>query len=59
MKVSKAGGILAAAAGWALARLPSVAGAVLVSAAGWMVYEPAGLALAGGFCLWADWKGTR
>ncbi|MFI0825717.1 hypothetical protein ACH4Q7_14815 [Streptomyces roseolus] len=56
---SKTGGILAAAAGWALARLPGVAGAALVSAAGWMVYEPAGVALAGGFCLAADWRGTR
>ena len=59
MKWSKTVGALAAAAGWAAARLPGVAGAVLVSASGWMVYEPAGLALAGAFCLLADWRGTR
>lgn len=59
MKLSKTVGALAAVAGWAVARLPGVAGAALVSAAGWMVYEPAGLALAGGFCLLADWRGTR
>lgn len=59
MKLSKAVGALAAAAGWAAARLPGVAGAALISAAGWMVYEPAGVALAGGFCLLADWKGAR
>ncbi|WP_329114457.1 hypothetical protein [Streptomyces sp. NBC_01353] len=59
MKLSKTMGALAAAAGWAVARLPGVAGAALVSVAGWMVYEPAGVAIAGGFCLLADWKGTR
>ncbi|MFJ5893783.1 hypothetical protein [Streptomyces californicus] len=52
-------GSLAAAAGWCLARLPGAAGAVLVSAGAWMVYAPAGLAVAGGFCLAADWRRTR
>ncbi|MER7814075.1 hypothetical protein [Streptomyces sp. NPDC096153] len=49
-------GSLAAGAGWAVGRLPGVAGAALVSAAGWMVYQPAGLAIAGVFCLLADWR---
>ena len=56
MDRAKAVGALAGAAGWVVARLPGVAGAVLVSTAGWLVYEPAGLALAGAFCLWADWR---
>lgn len=56
MKLDKAVGVLASAAGWTAARLPGVAGAALVSLAGWMVYEPAGVALAGGFCLLADWR---
>lgn len=59
MDRAKAVGALAGAAGWIVARLLSVAGAVLISAAGWSVYEPVGLALAGGFCLLADWKFTR
>jgi hypothetical protein len=49
-------GALASAAGWTVRRLPGVAGAVLVSAAAWQVYVPAGLAVAGAFCLWADWR---
>jgi len=49
-------GALAAACGWAAARLPGVAGALLVSAAAWLVYVPAGLAVAGAFCLAADWR---
>lgn len=56
MNRTKAVGSLAAAAGWAVARLPGVAGAGLISAAGWLVYEPAGLCLAGVFCLLADWR---
>lgn len=59
MTRAKAVGALAAAAGWTVARLPSVAGAMLISAAGWSVYEPVGLALAGTFCLLADWRFTR
>ncbi|MFE3381920.1 hypothetical protein [Streptomyces anulatus] len=50
---------LAGAAGSFVRQLPSTAGACLVSAAGWMVYEPAGLALAGLFCLAADWRRSR
>lgn len=56
MDRAKVVGALAAAAGWAAARLPGAVGAVLISAAGWMVYAPAGLALAGAFCLAADWR---
>lgn len=56
MTRAKVVGALAAAAGWAAARLPGVAGAVLVSAAAWLVYVPAGLAVAGVFCLLADWR---
>jgi len=56
MTRAKALGALAAACGWAAARLPGVAGAVLISAAAWQVYAPAGLALAGVFCLLADWR---
>ncbi|MDJ0461562.1 hypothetical protein [Streptomyces sp. H27-C3] len=59
MDRAKAAVALAGAAGWIVARLPGVAGAVLVSAAGWMVFEPAGLFLAGAFCLAADWRGAR
>ncbi|MFD8797215.1 hypothetical protein [Streptomyces atroolivaceus] len=50
---------LAGAAGWTIRVLPGVAGAGLVSAAGWMVYEPAGVFLAGVFCLAADWRRAR
>lgn len=49
-------GALASAAGWASRRLPGAAGAVLVSSAAWLVYVPAGLAVAGAFCLMADWR---
>ncbi|MFE9098498.1 hypothetical protein [Streptomyces sp. NPDC007264] len=49
-------GALADAAGWAAARLPGAAGALLVSWAAGMVYLPAGLAVAGTFCLLADWR---
>ncbi|MEU0691437.1 hypothetical protein [Streptomyces uncialis] len=56
MTREKAAGALAAAAGWTVARLPGAAGALLVSAAAWLVYMPAGLAVAGGFCLLADWR---
>lgn len=56
MDRAKLVGALAAAAGWTAARLPGVAGAALISAAGWMVSAPAGLAIAGGFCLLADWR---
>jgi len=49
-------GALAAACGWAAARLPGAAGAALVSAAAWLVYVPAGLAVAGAFLLAADWR---
>ncbi|MFD5033641.1 hypothetical protein ACFWM0_25020 [Streptomyces sp. NPDC058405] len=55
----KGAGALAGAAGWVAARLPGVAGAVLISTAGWLVYEPAGLLLAGAFCLLADWRSAR
>lgn len=47
---------LASAAGWTARRMPGVAGAVLVSAGAWLVYMPAGLVVAGGFCLWLDWR---
>lgn len=47
-------GALAVAAGWAARLLPGIAGAVLISVAACMVYLPAGLAVAGGFCLLAD-----
>ncbi|MEU6702543.1 hypothetical protein [Streptomyces wuyuanensis] len=56
MTRAKLVGSLAAAAGWAVGRLPGVAGAALISTAGWMVYQPAGLAIAGVFCLLADWR---
>ena len=49
-------GALAAAAGWTAARLPGVLGAGLISWAACMVYVPAGLAVAGAFCLLADWR---
>lgn len=49
-------GALASASGWLARRLPGLAGAVLVSAAAWSVYTPAGLAVAGAFCLIADWR---
>ncbi|MEU8713610.1 hypothetical protein [Streptomyces sp. NPDC048663] len=49
-------GALAAAAGWVVPRVPGVLGAALVSCAAWMVYAPAGLAVAGAFCLLADWR---
>lgn len=52
-------GALAAAAGWTAARLPGVAGAGLISWAACMVYLPAGVALAGVFCLLADWRQSR
>lgn len=56
MERAKVVGALAGAAGWIVARLPSAAGAALISTAGLLVYVPAGLALAGGFCLLADWR---
>lgn len=56
MDKAKAVGALAGAAGAAVARLPGLLGAGLVSTAGWMVYEPAGLAIAGVFCLLVDWR---
>lgn len=56
MTRAKVVGALAAAAGWTLRYLPSTAGAVLVSAAAWLIYVPAGLAVAGAFCLAADWR---
>jgi hypothetical protein len=52
-------GALASAVGWAVRKAPGVAGAVLVSCAAWQVYEPAGLAVAGTFCLWVDWRDSR
>ena len=59
MDRAKLVGALAGAAGWMVARLPGAAGAVLISMAGWQVYEPAGLTLAGAFCLLTDWRRTR
>jgi hypothetical protein len=59
MTRAKLVGALAAAAGWVAARLPGVAGAGLISWAACMVYLPAGLAIAGAFCLLADWRQTR
>ncbi|MET7779573.1 hypothetical protein ABZU94_29755 [Streptomyces mirabilis] len=56
MTRAKTVGALAAACGWAAARLPGVAGAALVSAAAWLVYVPAGLAVGGVFLLAADWR---
>ncbi|MEU9380008.1 hypothetical protein AB0D38_02910 [Streptomyces sp. NPDC048279] len=56
MTRAKVLGALAAAAGWTIARLPGVLGAVLISWAAWMVYAPAGLAVAGAFCLLSDWR---
>lgn len=56
MTRAKVVGALAATAGWTLRYLPSVSGAVLVSAAAWLIYVPAGLAVAGAFCLAADWR---
>lgn len=52
-------GALASAAGWVARRLPGLAGAALVSWAACMVYLPAGLAVAGAFCLMADWRSSR
>jgi len=52
-------GALASAAGWAARRLPGLAGAGLISWAACMVYLPAGLAVAGAFCLMADWRSAR
>jgi hypothetical protein len=59
MTRAKVLGALAGVAGHAAARLPGVTGAVLVSAAAWLVYVPAGLAVAGAFCLMADWRSSR
>lgn len=56
MTRAKTLGALAAAAGWTAARLPGAAGATLISWAACMVYLPAGLAVAGAFCLMADWR---
>lgn len=56
MTRAKVAGALATAAGWALRMLPGVAGALLLSAAAWLIYVPAGLAVAGVFCLAADWR---
>lgn len=58
MTRAKAVVALAGAAGWIVRHLPGAAGAGLVSSAGWLVYEPAGLFLAGVFCLAADWRRT-
>lgn len=52
-------GALASAVGWTARRVPGLAGAGLLSWAAWQVYAPAGLAVAGAFCLWADWRGSR
>jgi hypothetical protein len=49
-------GALASACGWVAARLPGAAGALLLSAAAWQVYTPAGMAVAGAFCLAVDWR---
>jgi hypothetical protein len=59
MTRAKVMGALAGAAGWIVAKLPGAAGAALVSVAGWLVYEPAGLLLAGTFFLLADWRAGR
>ncbi|GKQ34586.1 hypothetical protein [Streptomyces sp. A012304] len=52
-------GALASAAGWAVRWLPGATGAALISWAALMVYVPAGLAVAGLFCLAADWRAAR
>ncbi|MFF9324035.1 hypothetical protein ACF1AY_04880 [Streptomyces sp. NPDC014776] len=52
-------GALATAAGWTAARLPGAAGAALISWAACLVYLPAGIAVAGAFCLLADWRRAR
>jgi hypothetical protein len=52
-------GALASAAGRVVRWLPGAAGAALISWAALMVYVPAGLAVAGAFCLAADWRATR
>ncbi|MFD7791022.1 hypothetical protein [Streptomyces sp. NPDC059759] len=49
-------GALASASGWVLRHLPGLAGAGLLSAAAWSIYAPAGLAVAGVFCLAVDWR---
>lgn len=59
MTRAKVTGALASAAGWALRWLPSAAGAALISWAALLVYVPAGLAVAGAFCLAADWRAAR
>lgn len=59
MTRAKVVGALASAVGWTARKLPGVTGAGLVSWAAWQVYAPAGWALAGVFCLWADWRGSR
>lgn len=59
MTGAKVVGALAGAAGWIMAQAPGAAGAGLISWAGWSVYEPAGLCLAGCFCLLADWRRSR
>ncbi|WP_326786454.1 hypothetical protein [Streptomyces sp. NBC_00151] len=56
MTRAKVAGALATAAGWSLRHLPGAAGALLLSAAAWLIYVPAGLAVAGMFCLAADWR---
>jgi hypothetical protein len=60
MTRAKVLGALAAAAGWTAGKvaawLPGVAGAALISWAACMVYVPAGVAVAGAFCLLADWR---
>ncbi|MEU6490384.1 hypothetical protein ABZ890_08320 [Streptomyces sp. NPDC046984] len=59
MTRSKMLGALAAAAGSTARRLPGLLGAGLISWAACMVYLPAGVAVAGAFCLMADWRSTR
>lgn len=52
-------GALASAAGWTMRVLPGFTGAGLLSVAAGLVYLPAGLAVAGAFCLLADWRRSR
>lgn len=52
----RAMGAAAEYAGHTLRWLPGAAAAACFVAAGWMIAAPLGLAVAGAFCLWADWR---
>lgn len=49
-------GAAAAFAGRTLRWAPGLAAAACFVTAGWLIAVPLGVALAGVFCLWADWR---